>query len=614
VHEDEGGSTTSTETLRLKNEQKHDLTVDLEQKTTACTKTKEEATATMCAITVVREEMVKINGGGARPLMRDCQVGEWVEESCTKTCGGGTQVLRREIIVDPFFGAVCPPLEMQRPCNEQPCPVDCVMGEWKTWGPCSKECGEGVQERLRDIITPMDHDGEPCSATLESRECTLGPCDRDCGLKEWTSFSACDKVCHKGHEKSVRPLDLDVPAIGNGVCWGDRDPERLVEQDCNDIACPTFLVCESKIDIVILMDGSGSIGYDGFKAQKVFVNALLDRMSINEDGVKVSIVVFSRYITTLSPLSSNVQELKSKVSAVSFPSSTTNTAGALFEAINQLRAGRKDATSVVFVITDGMPNSDTATAVQSHEARKSSRVIFVPIGPYLDMTRVNSWASQPPRDNVIPLTDLASATDHLSTMIADLCPLANAYCPTAFQYAGGVIPATPVANLYDDKTETGLPHVLGDIGGAFSFAARVRMDRRVRWGRIFDFGNGPRRDNILAANVGYTTYLGVFVWNGYYYKYLYVPNFFVEGQTFDFMLTISYSGLLKIYKDGILVRETNLYIVPESKPRNNLFIGKSNWWWDGNWVGEISNVRIWNEEVDRDCEHGGRTFDQEEAE
>jgi len=391
---------------------------------------------------------------------------------------------------------------------------------------------------------------------------------------------------------------------------------RLYEEECNDITCPTFLVCESKIDLVILMDGSGSIGSWGFKNEKIFVNALLDRLNINEDGIKVSIILFSYYVQTLSTLTTDVKALKDSVSAANWPRSTTNTAGALNEAMQQLRAGRKDAASVIFVITDGMPNSDTKTSVESEAARNSARLVFVPVGPYLDMSRVNSWASKPARDNVIPITDMSTASDHLSTMIADLCPIATAYCPTAFQYAGGALTSTGTKssgtiNLKDDTSDAGIATVLNDIGGAFSFAATVRMDERRRWGRIFDFGNGPGRDNVLATAVGWSTDLGIWIINGYYYNYMIIRNFFVQGQTFDFMMTISYGGNMKVYKDGLLVSEKMMYIVPESKTRGNLFVGKSNWGWDYDWVGEISDVRIWNEEVDRECEHGGKTFEQE---
>jgi len=601
--------TTSTGNLRLKNTQKTDLTMDLEDKTESCHKTKEEAEATMCAIQVVREEMVNMNGNGARPIMRDCKVGDWLPQDCSVSCGGGTQMLRREVIVDPFYGAACPPLEMQKPCNEHPCPVDCVMSEWSTWGECSAECGEGLQERIRNIEVPMDHGGQPCEAVQESRSCKLGDCDVDCELGPWSGFKGCSKVCDTGFKQNTR--SVVTPKKGDGVCWDDRDPMRLVEEKCNEMPCPAFLVCESKLDLIILMDGSGSIGQRGFESEKVFVNSLLDRVAISDDGVRVGLVLFSRTITTLSPLSSDVASLKAAVSGASWPRSTTNTAGALNQAQDLLRAGRKDAESVVFIITDGMPNSDTNTAIASAAVRASTRLVFVPVGPYLDMDRVNSWASQPPRDNVLALADLASATDFLSTMIADLCPLARAYCPVPFKLAGGAMPDS-TANLMDDVS---FASTMGNIGGAFTFGATVRMDERARWGRIFDFGGGKKSDNIIATSVSRSSDLGIYIYNGKRaVAKVYVPSFFAEGVTFDFLVSISLDGIVKVYKDSVLVHEQNTRKTPLPVSRSNMFIGKSNWAQDQPWIGEITNVRVWNDEIGPDCEHGGEVYTPEAAE
>jgi len=138
---------TSTENLELKNTQKEDMTWDKDDKEKSCKQTEDEARATMCAITVIREEMMNMTGPeGLQPIIRDCKVGDWIPADCSASCGGGTQLLRREVIVDPFYGSHCPPLEMQKPCNEHPCPIDCVMSEWSTWGECDAECGEGLQE------------------------------------------------------------------------------------------------------------------------------------------------------------------------------------------------------------------------------------------------------------------------------------------------------------------------------------------------------------------------------------------------------------------------------------------------------------------------------------
>merc|ERR1719359_2279572 len=101
-----------------------------------------------------------IIGKSTNPI-RDCAVSEWVEGPCSQACAAGdTQAERRPgmrdlsrvVQVGPGpHGAKCPPLEAKARCGEQPCPVDCVMGEWSGWTSCSHACGGGTRVRSRSV-------------------------------------------------------------------------------------------------------------------------------------------------------------------------------------------------------------------------------------------------------------------------------------------------------------------------------------------------------------------------------------------------------------------------------------------------------------------------------
>ena len=49
----------------------------------------------------------------------------------------------------------------------QPCPIDCVVGEWSEYGMCSAPCGGGIMSRVRQPLTDAEHGGEPCGANLK---------------------------------------------------------------------------------------------------------------------------------------------------------------------------------------------------------------------------------------------------------------------------------------------------------------------------------------------------------------------------------------------------------------------------------------------------------------
>nr|WGV41581.1 MIC2 [Eimeria intestinalis] len=129
------------------------------------------------------------------PVNADC--GDWSEYStCTRSCGGGTQERRREPWLDnaQHGGLSCieqhpeGPVQI-RECNTDPCPVDAIPGEWEPWGPCTPQCGPGVQTRYRgenkqDAMyggRTIDEQNKSLSANeqilmVETRECENNPC------------------------------------------------------------------------------------------------------------------------------------------------------------------------------------------------------------------------------------------------------------------------------------------------------------------------------------------------------------------------------------------------------------------------------------------------------
>ena len=64
-------------------------------------------------------------------------------------------------------------------------PVDCIWGSWSAWGApadsCSKQCGEGIQERKRSISHAALYGGKDClGSDLHAQFCEIQACT---GLK-----------------------------------------------------------------------------------------------------------------------------------------------------------------------------------------------------------------------------------------------------------------------------------------------------------------------------------------------------------------------------------------------------------------------------------------------
>ncbi|XP_012669718.2 somatomedin-B and thrombospondin type-1 domain-containing protein isoform X2 [Clupea harengus] len=49
--------------------------------------------------------------------------------------------------------------------------IDCVVGSWGGWSPCSSLCGEGSTERSRQVLTPPRNGGTPCPDLKQRRGC-----------------------------------------------------------------------------------------------------------------------------------------------------------------------------------------------------------------------------------------------------------------------------------------------------------------------------------------------------------------------------------------------------------------------------------------------------------
>ncbi|CAE7555101.1 Hmcn1 [Symbiodinium pilosum] len=114
-------------------------------------------------------------------------------------------------------------------CNEQMCPVDCVMTDWTDWSPCDPFCN-GTQKRERNILKHAAYGGTPCGPTLEDQRCSNFCVD--CAWTDWTLWPACTVSCGGGTAQRTR--SVAVPKQGGGQeCSGSGEETKTCsEQDC----------------------------------------------------------------------------------------------------------------------------------------------------------------------------------------------------------------------------------------------------------------------------------------------------------------------------------------------------------------------------------------------
>jgi hypothetical protein len=428
------------------------LNSDLKKQMKSCSSNYINFETEICALKKIRGEIYKLKGTNS-PFFQDCEVGKWNPEECTKSCSGGEQKLTRSILnqaeVGSDGGAKCLPLEAMRSCNNQPCPIDCKLEAWTGWSKCSAPCGGGVMQRLREVKVAMKYGGHPCSTTSETRSCNNQACEKDCELTDWTAWSDCSKDCDGGTMK--RQKFIKEAAEGQGKCPGEWSRNRLEYMECALHRCDTDfstepIKCNTTLDVILLIDGSGSLGKSGWNAEiqaaKNFVDAFKDA-----NKVEMAVILFSgprtwsgvskctgHAVASASLESCGIQQVThytedlnkvtNLLNGLDWPQGSTLTSLALLTAKAEMTLGRGDIHTVVVVLTDGRPLSYRKTTEASKLIRKQARLIWVPITRFAPLSKIKEWATRRWQENVVIVKDFdeLEKPEVVTHIIANMCP------------------------------------------------------------------------------------------------------------------------------------------------------------------------------------------------
>merc|ERR1719243_196040 len=411
--------------LAGKVEEANELLRQLKDFRADCAKKIKEGAETICGIKSIRQELYQMQS--YNPFIEDCEEGDWQIGECSEECGGGERTNTREIISPARAGgAGCGVLLEKESCNMQPCPIDCVVGEWSEYGMCSAPCGGGIQTRIRQPLTDAEHGGEPCGDLSEALECNVFACDRPCELDpEWSEWTECSKECDSGitfHSKGVM-----VPAGPQGSCPEWWEPERMQEAYCNTMDCPQDLVCTAQMDMLVLIDGSGSVNWygPGFEQERSFTKKLFELMSFGAEGAKAGVILFSWEAELVSPMTTDQRALLDAVDGMVWPHWSTDTAAALTMAQTELtNSGRPDVSkenTIVFLLTDGNANSMWSTKKAATELKEVATLYVVIIGNNVNMNQAKKWPSYPWEEHLIKVEEFDLLEAQIETILADAC-------------------------------------------------------------------------------------------------------------------------------------------------------------------------------------------------
>jgi hypothetical protein len=413
------------ENLRQKVIEANELLTQLGEHRAECVKKIKEGAETICGIKSIRQELYQMQS--YNPFIEDCEVGEWQPGECSVECAGGERTITREIVTPAANGgAECPPMIEVEPCNLQPCPIDCVVDEWSEYGLCTKDCGGGIQTRIRKALTDAEHGGEPCGDLSETIECNVFACDMPCEIDpEWSEWTPCSKDCDWGY--TIRQKGVIKEGGPEGYCPEWWYEERLEFAFCNTQDCPPDLVCTEMIDLMMLVDGSGSVNWygPGFESERTFTKGVFNLLNFGDEGAKAGVVLFSWEAELISPMTTDYQALMDAVEGMTWPHWNTDTAAALTMAKTELmNSGRPEVAkekTVVFLMTDGNPNSMWATMTAATAIKEVATLFVVAIGGNLNMGAVKEWPSYPWEEHLVKVDEFELLEQKMDVLLADIC-------------------------------------------------------------------------------------------------------------------------------------------------------------------------------------------------
>jgi len=299
-------------------------------------------------------------------------------------------------------------------------------------------------------------------------------------------------ACDGGFKEKFR--HVAIPTRGFGKCPEAQSHYRYAKAMCNQQRCTGDEVCVANQDLIIAVDGSGSVRADGFDILKKFVEKLLGRyqtMYWGGEAVKIGIVLFGNGVimpdgksvspAILSqPLTFEMETVMTAVKGLPFKKGFTNMAQAFSSAETAfIQGSRRGSQSAVMVVTDGKPsfNFMTNEMVEQLDDKAIQRYFLLVNEEDLSSASnklMKAWASQPWETNLVHVPGGLALLDSDMDLFADqalvkFCP--NAYSPSdaAFEEASYGYAHVRDGGVCGDRLEENL--LTSDAGDAEQCAA-----------------------------------------------------------------------------------------------------------------------------------------------
>merc|ERR1719476_301789 len=218
--------------------------------------------------------------------------------------------------------------------------------------------------------------------------CNMGSCATDCAYEEWSDWSDCNPGCEKempswgGFYRTRNRFIKTHPTNGGAACASWYSSTRHEYKSCAQKSCYGDEVCQDRLDIVVAIDGSGSLTRLGFDVVKRFAKTFLQKFA-NTTDKRWHLVGFGNGVLDNGTVSAAEVLLESQddvstviqaVEGMTWKKGFTNLAQAALAAKPLLSQGNGQHQPMVVIITDGYPSYYRDTNFAMFELRETARV------------------------------------------------------------------------------------------------------------------------------------------------------------------------------------------------------------------------------------------------
>jgi hypothetical protein len=221
---------------------------------------------------------------------------------------------------------------------------------------------------------------------------------------------------------TVESISFGVPAITTtynftNVKPGPPSPALFVAPT----RCPAPK-CDSQVDLLFLIDGSGSISAGDFALEKKFVLSVINSFVVAPNKASVAAIQFASTTRTLTPFSTNMYNLIYAINTTAQLGGGTNTAAAVDAATSMFEESPQFIPDALIILTDGGANEGSDPVAAANRAKTAGIEVYcVGIGSQINAAQLQAMASEPIGIHYYTASSFSALPAILNTLVSTTC-------------------------------------------------------------------------------------------------------------------------------------------------------------------------------------------------